>query len=99
MSNPLAATRLVAAVLIDRVEQQLEAALSDFGETFAEIERADITALLQALRIVLEQGDRQEIQLIQQGLQSAIATFHQQVEQRLREEENFWQDLWGLGLD
>ncbi len=86
-------------VLIDLVEQQLEGALSDFGTAFAEAERADVTALLQALRIVLEQGDNQAIQLIQKGLQRAIANFRDQVDRRLCEEDALWQDIWGMGRD
>jgi hypothetical protein len=97
--HPIAANRFTAAVLIDLVEHQLESAVNDFGETFAAETRADIMALLQALQIVLEQGDDQEICLIQQGLQSAIVNFQSQLEQRSLAEETFWQDLWGITRD
>jgi hypothetical protein len=93
------AHRLATEVLIDLVEQQIETAIADFGITFAAAERADVIALLQALQIVLEQGDPQEIYLIEQGLQSAIGKFRDQVNQRLREEEALWHDIWSLGYD
>ena len=90
----ISANRLVTEVLIDLVNQQLAEARSDFGATFAVTERADMTALLQALQIALEQGDHQDIQLIQQGLQSASAKFRDQTTQRLHQEEILWQERW-----